>query len=412
MGIKKDRLVHRLESLGRIGATAAGGVTRLAYTPAYREAEQLVRRWMIEAGLDVQADAVGNLIGRCEGKRKGEGCLMLASHIDSVVNGGRYDGALGVIAAIDVAQALREDGVALDRSLEVVVFMDEEGARWGDGLYGSRAMTGRLSEGVLEKIDDRGMSRAEAMVEWSLDPTAFREAARDPAEIGAYVELHIEQGAVLESENISIGVVDAIAGPLFLAVQLHGRADHAGATPMGELRRDALIGAAEAILAAEAAAKATSSSCVATVGRIEARPGAINVIPGEVMLTLDIRDIDGAVRDRAEAAIRAEIASICKRRCLTFTIDEYQRTRPVSTSPIVSDAISAACRGLGLPVFRLNSGAAHDAQMMTVMAEVGMIFVRCRDGVSHSPEEYVAPRDAFRGAQVLYHTALHLGSID
>ena len=408
MAINKERLVHRLEALGEIGIDAEGGVTRLAYTPAYCGAEEMVRRWMKEADLDVRTDAVGNLIGRRGGRRSELPCLMLASHIDSVINGGRYDGTLGVLSAIEVAQALWEDGVVLDRDLEVVIFMDEEGARWGDGLFGSRAMTGQLSAEALERADGRGISRAEAMENWGLDPARFGDAARDPAEIGAYLELHIEQGAVLESEDIPVGVVDAIAGPLFLEARLYGRADHAGATPMGELRRDALAGAAEVVLAAEAAATATSPSCVATVGRIEAKPSATNVIPGEVMLSLDIRDIDERARNRAETSIRQEMASICERRGLAFRVDEIQRTRPVSTSSASAGAISDACAGLGLRVVRMNSGAAHDAQVMTAMADVGMIFVRCRDGVSHSPEEYVTPEDVFVGAQVMYETVLRL----
>jgi hydantoinase/carbamoylase family amidase len=195
-----------------------------------------------------------------------------------------------------------------------------------------------------------------------------------------------------------------------MEARLYGRADHAGATPMGELRRDALAGAAEVVLAAEATATAASPSCVATVGRIEAKPGATNVIPGEVLLSLDIRDVDEEARDRAEASIRGEIASICERRHLTFTVDEHQRTGPEITSPVVRTVISEACMNLGLPVFHMNSGAAHDAQVMTSVADVGMIFVRCRDGVSHSPEEYVTPEDVFVGAQVMYETVLRLGA--
>jgi allantoate deiminase len=408
MTIDKERLVSRLQALGRIGATDEGGVTRLPYTPEYREAEDLVRDWMEEAGLQVQSDAVGNLIGRREREEAGTPCLMLASHIDTVLNGGRYDGALGVVAAIEVAHVLSEEGVQLDRPLEVVVFIDEEGARWGDGLFGSMAMTGQLSAEALKQVDRGRKSRATVMEEWGLDPAQFSGAARDGSEIGTYLELHIEQGAVLESRDIPVGVVDAIAGPLFLAASLYGRADHAGATPMGPLRRDALAGAAEVILAAEAVAETTSPNCVATVGRIEALPGATNVIPGEVRLTFDIRDIDEEARDRAEASIRRELESICERRQLTYRLDEHQRTEPVSTNPAVTGEIAAACARLGLPAFHMISGAAHDAQVMTALADVGMIFVRCREGISHSPEEYVTPEDVFLGAKVLYQTALQL----
>ena len=191
MPVNKDRLVHRLTSLGQVGATAAGGVTRLAYTPVYRQAEEMICDWLTEARLDVRADAVGNIIGRRTGRTQEQPCLMLASHIDSVVNGGQFDGALGVLSAIEVAHAFSEDGVLLDRALEVVVFMDEEGARWGDGLFGSRAMTGQLPAAALDRVDHQQVSRAAAMKAWGLDPTRSAEAARDPSEIGLYLELHI-----------------------------------------------------------------------------------------------------------------------------------------------------------------------------------------------------------------------------
>ncbi len=409
MPIQRDRLVDRLNALGQIGATPEGGVTRLAYTPEYRQAQRLVRAWMEEAGLSARTDAVGNLIGRREGRHPGAPCVMLGSHIDTVVNGGRYDGALGVVSAIEVAQALHEDGVHLDAPLEVVAFMDEEGTRWKGGFFGSRAMVGDLSEEDLRRRDENQVAVADAIRDWGLDPDRVCEAARAPSEIGYYLELHIEQGAILESEGLAVGVVTGIAGLLLLSVRLHGRADHAGATPMGPLRRDALLGAAELALVAEATAMATSPSCVVTVGRLEVRPGVFNVIPGEASLTFDIRDVDEAARDRAEARIREAVEDVCRKRGLTAEVDELLRASPASLSPAVIDAISDACERVGLPVYRLPSGAGHDAQVMTKLAEVGMIFVRCRGGISHSPAEYVTPEDAFLGARVLYEATISLG---
>jgi allantoate deiminase len=409
MPIQKDRLVERLKTLGQIGATAEGGVTRLAYTPAYRQAEEIVRGWLAEAGLTSQLDAVGNLIGRREGKQPGRPAVMLASHIDSVVNGGHFDGALGVLSAIEVAQALHEDGLTLAAPLEVVAFMDEEGSRWGGGLFGSQAMTGRLTPEMLQRRDRQGVSVSEAMRQWGHDPARFDEAVRDPAEIGAYLELHIEQGAVLESRDLAVGVVTAIAGPLHLAVRLHGRIDHAGATPMGELRRDALAGAAELILAAEATAMATSPTCVATVGRLEVTPSIANIIPGGAFMTFDIRDIDEASRDRAVGAIRGEIERVCQARRLTAEVEEALQVKPVILSHEIVEAVAAACRQVGLPVHYLPSGAGHDAQIMTGVTKAGMIFVRCREGLSHSPAEYAASEDIFVGAQVLYEATVQLG---
>lgn len=409
MPIHQDRLLERLDELGRSGATPEGGVTRLAYTPEYRQAEVLVKGWMEEAGLGARIDAVGNLIGRREGARPDPPCVMLASHIDTVINGGRYDGALGVLSAIETAQALEEDGIQLDAALEVVAFMDEEGTRWQGGLSGSRAMVGELSEEELQRRDDDGVSMAEALQAWELDPTRLREAIRDPGEIGSYLELHIEQGAVLESEGLAVGVVTGIAGLLLLSATLHGSADHAGATPMGPLRRDAMLGAAELALIAEETAKTTSPTCVATVGQLALKPGVFNIIPGEAVMTFDIRDIDEANRNRAEARIREAIEQVSKKRGLGAEVTEMLRATPVPLSGRVIETVSEACRQVGLPVYRLPSGAGHDAQVMTQLADVGMIFVRCREGVSHSPNEYVTPEDAYLGARVMYEAALRLG---
>jgi allantoate deiminase len=408
MPVQKERLVERLDRLGRIGATAEGGVTRLAYNPEYRQAEELVRGWLEVAGLQTRLDAVGNLIGWREGSQPGQPSVMLASHIDTVISGGRFDGALGVLSAIEVAQALQEDDLILDRPLEVVAFMEEEGSRGSGGLFGSRAMTGQLSSEVLQRRDRAGVTMAEAMQAWGLDLTRLGDAVRQAGEIGAYLELHIEQGAVLESQGLAVGVVTAIAGPLFLAARLYGHADHAGATPMGPLRRDALLGAAELVLAAEAIATATSPTCVATVGHLEVTPGAVNVIPGEAYLTFDLRDIDKATRDQAEAHLRSEIERVCEVRRLTAEVEEVLRVQPIRLSPRIIEVIAAACANIGLPVYHLPSGAGHDAQIMTQLADVGMIFVRCRDGISHSPAEYVTPEDAWLGAQVLYEATVQL----
>lgn len=411
MPVQQNRLMERLETLGQIGATAEGGVTRLAFTPEYRQAEQLVRGWMETAGLHTRIDPAGNLIGRREGKHPEQPCLMLGSHIDSITDGGRYDGVLGVLTALEVAQVLAEDGVALAAPLEVVAFMDEEGPRWGSGLFGSRAMIGELPPNELQRRDHNHITRAEAMQAWGLDPDRIHEAMREPDEIGAYLELHIEQGAVLESQDQPVGGVTAIAGPLFMTTRLHGQADHAGATPMGELRRDTLLGAAELALSAEKIAKDTSSTCVVTVGRLEVKPGVTNIIPGEVFMTFDIRDIDEVARDQAEASIRSEIEQVCRQRRLTAEIDEFMRIKPVKLSPAVVETVAAACTQVGLPAFQMPSGAGHDAQLMAKLTDVGMIFVRCRNGVSHSPAEYVAPADVFLGARVMYEAALGLQNV-
>jgi allantoate deiminase len=408
MPIQQKRLWARLQALGEIGATPAGGVTRLAYTPAYRQAENLVRGWMEEAGLKTRIDAVGNLIGRREGAGTERGCVMLASHIDTVINGGRFDGALGVLSAIETAQALKEDGVELNAPLEVVAFMDEEGTRWQGGLFGSRAMVAPPSAADLQRVDAAGVTMADAMQNWGLDLARLSEAVRQPEEIDAYLELHIEQGAVLESQDLPVGVVTGIAGLLLLKLELIGSADHAGATPMGPLRRDAMLGAAELALRAEAIAQETSPTCVATTGQLELSPGVFNIIPGRATMTFDLRDIEESSRDQAEARLQEAIAETAAKRGLDWKLSEGLRATPVPLSPRVIEAVAAACQRAGLPDFRLPSGAGHDAQVMTQLTDVGMIFVRCRNGVSHAPNEYVSPEDAWLGAQVMYESVLQL----
>ena len=388
--------------LAEVGATADGGVTRLAFTPELRAAETLVRGWMEEAGLTTRLDAAANIIGRREGLATGWPCVMLGSHIDTVVNGGRYDGALGVLAGIEVAHALREDGVDLLPALEVVSFTDEDGARFKGGFFGSWNMTGTLDPEFLDRGDDNGVTVPDALRAYGLDPARLPGAARQPGEIGAYLELHIEQGAVLEGRGMALGAVTSIAGTLGLRVQITGRADHAGATPMGEARRDALAGAAQMILAAERIARACSPTAVATVGHIAASPNVSNVIAGEVTIHFDVRDIQIETRDLVETSLRHEIERIASLRGLAFSISDRLRAVPVPIAPDMVELVSTACEMAGAPAVRLPSGAGHDAQILGRITDPAMLFVRCRGGVSHSPAEYVEPADIGLAAQALY----------
>lgn len=408
MPINGTRLNDRIARLAGFGQTPDGGVTRPTFTPAYLEAAKTVAAWMREAGLVVRRDAVGNLIGRREGGPAGLPAVALGSHIDTVIGGGRYDGALGVLSALEVAQALHENSVSLQHPLEVISFIEEEGTRWATGMLGSRFMAGHISEEfVRERADRQGVTISEALAGAGLDPSQFRHAARTPDEFHAYVELHIEQSTVLDSLGLPVGAVTGIAGPLFLALRLHGRADHAGATPM-HLRRDALVAASRLVLAAVEAPASASSTAVATVGRLEVSPGAINVIPGEVFMTFDLRDIVEASRDRLEHDIRAEIARVAAEAGLTYELQELTRHLPVLLPEHMVDTISRAIEATGLPVHRLPSGAGHDAQIMAEVTDTAMIFVRSREGVSHNPREYSSPEDIVAGAEVLYHTVVAL----
>jgi len=408
MPIEPQRLNDRLTRLAAFGQTPQGGVTRLTFTPEYMAAQSLVREWMEEAGLATRVDAVGNLIGRREGTEPGLPAIVLGSHIDTVINGGRYDGTVGVLGAIEVAQALLDDGLETRHPLEVVSFMEEEGTRWGTNMLGSRFMLGRITPDYMQERKDRqGISIAQALAEAGFDPTRYREAARDPSEFAAYVEMHIEQGAVLESLGAPVGVVTGIAGPLFMALRLIGRTDHAGATPM-HLRRDALVVAARIVLEAQRVAKETSPTAVATVGRLEVRPGAINAVPGEVDMTLDLRDIVEAQRDAMEQSLRSAIDQFAAEGGVRSQLEELSRHKPVLLPERMVAYIAQACQEEGLPVHRLPSGAGHDAQVMASVVDTGMIFLRSRNGVSHSPEEFTSLEDISLGTRVLLRTTLML----
>jgi len=402
------RLWTRLSELAEIGKHEEGGVARLSFTPEERAAKDLVASYMREAGLAVREDAAGNLFGRREGSDPGAPAVLVGSHLDSVLGGGDFDGPLGVIGGIEVLQIMDEEGVETERPVEVVAFTDEEGARFSLGMIGSRALTGELSQEDLRHEDQDGVSVAEAMRGAVLDPARIGEAARSSDSLAAYLELHIEQGKVLEAEGLPVGVVTGIAGPVWLDLSFAGEAGHAGTTPMGA-RRDALAAAAEVVGIIEEEASATGST-VGTVGRIGARPGGINIIPGRVELSLDLRDIDGAVRDRVEGRIRERAGEACERRGIGLEFEELQRLPPAPCSAEIQAAIAAACEREGMRPFTLPSGAGHDGMHVAGLCPMGMIFVRSRDGISHNPKERSSPEDCEAGCKVLYSTVLDLAT--
>lgn len=406
--IDGGRLWRRLSEVGEIGCRETGGVTRLSFTAEERAAKDLVASYMREAGLSVREDAAGNLFGRREGRDPEAPAVLVGSHVDSVYDGGDFDGPLGVLAGVEVAQAMGERGVETDRPVEVVAFTDEEGARFSFGMIGSRALAGRLEPEDLRHEDENGVSVAEAMRACGLDPARVGEAARPEGSVAAYVELHIEQGRILEGEGLPVGVVTGIAAPLWRTFVFSGEAGHAGTTSMG-LRRDALAAAAEVVGVVEAEAAATGTS-VGTVGRVGLRPGGINIIPGRVELSLDLRDIDEGVRDRVEDRILRRAEEICRGRGVGFETEVLQRMAPARCSEVVLGAAEAACQMAGIRPFRLASGAGHDGMQLVDLCPVGMIFVRSRDGVSHSPDEWSSKEDCQAGAEVLYRTVLGLAS--
>ncbi|WP_035300686.1 Zn-dependent hydrolase [Brevibacillus thermoruber] len=404
--IHAERLWDRLMRLSAVGRQESGGVTRLSFTPEERAAKDLVRGFMEEAGLSVREDEAGNLIGRKEGRNPQAPVVLVGSHLDSVFNGGNFDGPLGVLAGVEVLQTMNEQGVTTEHPIEVIAFTDEEGARFSYGMIGSRAIAGLLKREELEHRDKDGISIAEAMRASGLDPDTVGRAARPKGSVKAYVELHIEQGKVLESRGLSVGVVSGVAGPLWLKFVLEGEAGHAGATPMA-LRRDPLAAAAEIMLVIEREAR-KAGTAVGTVGQVTVSPGGVNIIPGRVEFSLDLRDVDKAVRDRVEQEIVRQAEAICRERGVRLGVELLQRIPPVVCSAEIQAAALAACEALGLETITLPSGAGHDCMQLTELCPVGMIFVRSRDGISHNPAEYTSKEDCADGANVLYRTVLSL----
>lgn len=394
-----DEIVGRIDQLGTISETPEN-LARVFLSPEHRIAADLILSWMGEAGMTARLDAIGNVCGRYEGERPGLPCLMLGSHYDTVRDAGKWDGPLGVITAISCVADLHKRGKRLPFAIEVVGFADEEGVRFASTLLGSRAVAGTFVESVLGAKDRAGITMREAMIQFGLDPDHIGAAARARGELLAYVELHIEQGPVLEAKHLPVGVVTAIAGATRLAASLTGMAGHAGTVPMA-LRRDALAGAAECIVAIEELCRTDPDGLVGTVGYINAMPGATNVIPGKVSFTMDIRAPTDTHRRKAVADIVRRVESIAKTRALALQVDVTHENRTVPCALWLKAQVADAVAAEGFAVFELPSGAGHDGMAMIDISDVAMIFVRCRGGISHHPDEHVETSDADAGARVL-----------
>lgn len=399
------RIMDRIDRLSECSQTT-NGVTRFPFTKESTLAETFVMGWMEEAGMKVRKDAVNNIIGRFEGSSQEAPVLLIGSHLDTVREGGKYDGMLGVIAGIEVIQLLKDSGYEPVHPIEVIGFCDEEGARFHTTLLGSRAVAGTLSETDLLYKDENGISIAEAMSNCGLNPKKYRAAARRREELLGYLELHIEQGPVLEENNKPCGVVSGIAGASRLAFTLEGKAGHAGTVPMNN-RKDALVGAALLVAKVEEIA-ASFSPLVATVGKLSVSPGVSNVIPGKVTGSLDIRDMDNERKEHAISEMENAVRDICSRRNLSYHIETIMETPPVHCSVKLTERIAAGLIKNGIKPIQMMSGAGHDAMAMAKITDIGMIFVRCKDGVSHHPDEYVSPHDLQAGVQVMLDTVIGL----
>ncbi|MBB5738031.1 allantoate deiminase [Xanthomonas arboricola] len=403
------RAVARCDALGVAPySDTPGGLFRAWLSPAHRAAVAQVSEWMRQAGMQVQLDAAANLIGRYEGARADAPAVLIGSHLDSVRDAGRYDGPLGVLLGIECVAALHAQGRRLPFAIEVIAFGDEEGSRFPVSMFCSRAVAGTLDPATLAVTDAAGTDVATALADWDLDIARIAQAARAPGSVLAYLETHIEQGPVLEAEGLPIGIVTAIAAQRRFALRFDGRAGHAGTTTMA-LRRDALSAAAEALLAIERIARAGSDDLVATVGRLQVAPGATNVVPGRVDCTLDVRAGDDASRDAAVLEIEHALARISALRGIAITIDPLQTLAASPCAPALLSRLAHAVAAQGIAPRHLVSGAGHDAMVMASLCPTAMLFVRCAGGISHHPDEYVAPADAELALAVMRHFIEYLG---
>ena len=388
----------RLDALGTITETP-GILTRRYLSPAHAAAMQQVQAWMGAAGMRTRIDAVGNVIGRYEGSLENAPALLLGSHIDTVVDAGRYDGALGVVAAIVAVDELMRTGERLAHAVEIVAFGDEEGVRFPTRLLTSRALTGSIEAKDFDVRDARGISVREALEAVGGDANAYRDCVRASHEIAAYLELHIEQGPVLQEKGLAVAAVTAISGGNRMQITVTGVAGHAGTVPMA-LRHDALAAAAEMVLAVERIGN-SAPDVVATVGRIEARPGAPNVVPGRADFTVDLRSPTDAQRSRCLDRLLVVFDEIAARRGQLVESEVYYEMPAVKLDSHVVEAVSEAITACGYQPTQLPSGAGHDAMVMAERWPAGMIFVRCKDGISHNPAESIAVADADVAVRVL-----------
>ncbi|MGM8364813.1 Zn-dependent hydrolase [Virgibacillus sp. W0181] len=403
--INRDRLWASILELSEIGNDDRTGITRLSFSEADMEARKYIMLLMKEAGLHVRIDAVGNIIGRLSGTDNTRPAVITGSHIDTVIQGGMFDGALGVLAGIEVARTINESGVTLVHPLEIISFTDEEGARFGSGFIGSKGMIGDLNEEHFQMTDVNGVTYAEAFAHAGLNAKEYRNAIRHPKEIKAYVELHIEQGKILEMEDLSIGIVTDVRGPALMNVSFIGEANHAGTTPMS-LRKDPSLAMAVALPLIEKIAVKWEG--VATVGKMNFKPGETNVIPEAVEFTIDFRHTDKAIRQQMKKEIIQRLRMIAKQRNVELQTDIKLDIGPVACSPEVIKQMEKACWDASLPAHKMKCGAGHDALVLGKITNFGIVFVRSKDGKNHHPTEWSSKEDCGKGTQVLLNTIMYL----
>jgi len=387
--------MQRLAALGKL-SDSPDGLTRLFLSPAHAQATAMVTEWMEDAGLSVHMDAVGNVVGRSGVPRP---VLLLGSHIDTVRDAGMYDGNFGVAAAVEAMRRLRAAGETLPFGVEVIAFGDEEGVRFAHTLSGSKAVAGIFEAAALESVDANGMRMGDALAAFGGNPAGIAAMARQKQDVLGYVELHIEQGPVLEARNLGVGVVTAINGASRFSVTITGSAGHAGTVPMG-MRLDALSAASEMVLAVETIG-CSAPGLVATVGSLNVHPGAPNSVPGRVVFSVDVRAPEDFIRHEAAAKIRRAFEEIAARRKISMMMQQGHDAPATPCAPWLQTQLAAAVEAQGVSALYLPSGAGHDAMAMAALCPVGMLFVRCEGGISHTPEENISEADAELAVDVL-----------
>jgi N-carbamoyl-L-amino-acid hydrolase len=404
--VNSDRLSESINRLAKIGKQPSGSICRLAFTPEDLQARYLVQQWMIEAGMTVRTDAAGNLIGTYAGTVEDAPALATGSHIDTVPSGGRFDGVLGVLAGIEVVRTLRANNLRLNHPIEVIVFTDEEST-----MIGCQAIAGT----VLLQSPERYQPKVGESIQTSLEMVGgnwdeLPTAKRSRADMAAFVELHVEQGAVLERTGKEIGVVQGVVGMRRKAITITGQANHAGTTPM-DMRQDALVAAAQVVLAVRNIARRMPSSPVATVGYLNVLPNAVNIVPGKVELSVDMRDLSNECLEEMLEQLRQDVQAIATETNTKIDIAALLCVEPTLAAPQVQTTIESICQQLGLSYCHLPSRAGHDALEIGRITDMGMIFVPSQAGVSHSEAEYTSPQQCTQGANVLLQTLVELDKV-
>lgn len=397
-----NRMEERILKLGTFGANPQGGVSRVAYSEADLAGRSYVIGLMKAAGLDVTIDAAGNIIGKRKGTDPSLPVIAFGSHIDSVPGGGNYDGDVGSLGALECIELMNENKISTRHPLEVIVFQNEEG-----GLIGSEALCGILPPASLDLVTHSGKTIRQGITDIGGNVAQLSTAAKPKGYYHAFLELHIEQGGILDQKKVNIGVVEGIVGINQWRVTITGKANHAGTTPMDQ-RQDAMVAAAKLTLAVNKAATSVTGRQVATVGQMRPEPGAPNVIPGKVTMSIEIRDLSHEKILSVFTAIREQGAAIEKETGTTIVYELTNENLPAPTDTRIQEMVSAAAKSLGLSSMVMPSGAGHDAQDMATLAPTGMIFVPSKKGVSHAPDEYTSPEDMANGVSVLLQTILSL----